>query len=218
MLHSKFSVGILGSGEVAKALGSGCLKYGYPVMLGSRDTQKLKSWHVDHPKAQLGSFSQAASFGEVVILAVKGLAASECLKAAGISNLEKKCIIDATNPIQADLPPKDGIVEYFTDHQESLLERLQKEFPQANFVKAFNSVGSPHMVDPKFEQGPPTMFICGDSQEAKNQCAQLIKDFGWELADMGTRRSARAIETLCILWCLRGFQENQWHHAFKLLK
>ncbi len=214
---AKFSVGILGSGEVAKALAFGCLKHGYPVMVGSRDPAKLEPWQQDNPNAKTGTFAAAAQFGEVLILAVKGLNAAEALELAAAKNFKGKCIIDATNPIQTNTPPKDGVLEYFTDHQESLLEKLQKQFPEANFVKAFNSIGSPFMVNPDFKGGPPTMFYCGDSAQAKAQTAALLKDFGWELADMGGRRSARAIETLCILWCMRGFKDNEWHHAFKLL-
>ena len=167
-----------------------------------------------NPKARVGDFAQTAAFGDVVVLAVKGTAASEALHAAG--NISGKIIIDATNPI-ADKPPVNGVLQFFTDLNDSLMEKLQREFPQARFVKAFNSVGAANMVDPKFAAGKPTMFICGNDPQAKATVRTIIDQFGWETADMGTAEAARAIEPLCILWCIRGFKENKWNHAFKLL-
>jgi hypothetical protein len=99
----------------------------------------------------------------------------------------------------------------------SLMEKLQNQFADAHFVKAYNSVGVPCMIDPKFEGGRPTMFICGNDADAKKQVAQINEQFGWETADMGTAEAARAIEPLCMLWCIPGFIRNDWMHAFKLL-
>ena len=59
------------------------------------------------------------------------------------------------------------MLKFFTTLDESLMERLQREFPAARFVKAFNSVGNALMVDPRFEGGKPTMFICGNDEAAK---------------------------------------------------
>jgi 8-hydroxy-5-deazaflavin:NADPH oxidoreductase len=108
-------------------------------------------------------------------------------------------------------------LKFFTSHDESLMERLQREFPSANFVKAFNSVGSALMVNPQFKGGKPTMFICGNSEAAKKSVGGILDQFGWEVADMGSAEAARAIEPLCMLWCLPGFLRNEWVHAFKLL-
>jgi predicted dinucleotide-binding enzyme len=98
------------------------------------------------------------------------------------------------------------------------MEQLQKQFTEARLVKAFNSVGAPFMVNPEFEGGKPTMFICGNDEDAKKTVARILDQFGWESADMGGAESARAIEPLCMLWCLPGFLRNEWSHAFKLLK
>ena len=97
------------------------------------------------------------------------------------------------------------------------MERSQRAHPRARFVKAFNSVGSEAMVRPKYVHGQPTMFVCGDDAAAKKTVAQLLERFGWETADMGGAVAARAIEPLCVLWCIPGFRENRWTHAFKLL-
>ncbi len=209
-------VGILGSGDVAKALAAGFLKHGHTVVMGTRDQAKLADWLAQQPGAQVGSFSEAAKSGELVVLAVKGSVALEALRAAGAVNLAGKPIIDATNPI-ADTPPINGVLKFFTSLDESLMERLQREFAAARFVKAFNSVGNPFMVNPQFKGGKPTMFICGNDEAAKQIVGGILDQFGWETADMGKAEAARAIEPLCMLWCIPGFLRNQWSHAFKLL-
>jgi hypothetical protein len=184
--------------------------------VGTRDAAKLAEWRGRHPKAHVGSFSQTAAFGEALVLAVKGTAAADALRAAGEANLAGKLVMDATNPI-ADKPPVNGVLHFFTTHDESLMERLQKEFPAAKLVKAFNSVGSARMVNPEFKGGRPTMFICGNDDNAKAAATWILDQFGWEAADMGRAEAARAIEALCMLWCIPGFLHNQWTHAFKLL-
>lgn len=210
-------VGILGSGDVAKALAAGFLEHGHDVMMGTRDPAKLADWLARQRGARAGRFSEAAQFGEVVVLAVKGTVALEALRAAGAENLTGKPIIDATNPI-ADAPPINGVLKFFTNHDESLMERLQREFTEARFVKAFNSVGNTLMVNPQFKGGKPTMFICGNDEAAKQTVRGILDQFGWETADMGQAEAARAIEPLCLLWCIPGFLRNQWSHAFKLLR
>ena len=209
-------IGVLGSGDVAKALGGGFVKHGHQVMLGTRDPKKLADWAKSNSGARVGSFADAAKSAELIVLAVKGSVAAEALKSAGESNLVGKPVVDATNPI-ADAPPVNGVLKFFTDLNESLMERLQRQFPNAHFVKAFNSVGSARMVNPKFKAGKPTMFICGNDEGAKKAVGKILDQFGWETADMGRAESARAIEPLCMLWCIPGFAKNQWNHAFKLL-
>jgi 8-hydroxy-5-deazaflavin:NADPH oxidoreductase len=209
-------VGVLGSGDVAKSLAGGLIKHGHQVMLGTRDAGKLKDFVAQHQGAQAGSFADAAKFGELVVLAVKGTVALDALKAAGGANLAGKPVIDATNPI-ADAPPENGVLKFFTDINQSLMERLQKAFPDAHFVKAYNSVGNARMVNPQFPGGKPTMFICGNDDKAKAAVRGINEQFGWETADMGKAEAARAIEPLCMLWCILGFTQNEWTHAFKLL-
>ncbi len=210
-------VGVLGSGEVAKTLASGFLNHGHDVVVGSRTPEKFAEWRVKNPKGATGTFAEAAAFGEALVLAVKGTAAVEVLKLAGEANLKGKTVMDAVNPI-ADVPPDHGVLRFFTTHDDSLMEDLQRKFPGAHFVKVFNSVGAPFMVDPHFPGGKPTMFICGNDEAAKKSVTKILDEFGWETADMGGAESARAIEPLCMLWCLPGFLRNEWTHAFKLLK
>ena len=209
-------VGVIGSGDVGKALASGFLKHGYDVTIATREPAKLVDWLSKNNNAKVASFSDTAKFGEIVVLAVKGTVVLEALRAASAQNLAGKTVIDATNPI-ADSPPVNGVFRYFTNHDESLMERLQREFPDAHFVKAFNSVGSPFMINPQFKDGTPTMFICGNNDAAKKTVREILDRFGWETADMGKVEAARAIEPLCMLWCLPGLLKNEWSHAFKLL-
>jgi predicted dinucleotide-binding enzyme len=209
-------VGVLGSGDVAQTLAAGFIKHGHQTMIGTRDKAKLADWHKANPGAQLGSFSDTAAFGEVVVLAVKGSAAVDVLRAAGSANLAGKLVIDACNPI-ADAPPVNGVLKFFTTLDNSLMEQSQKEFSTAHFVKAFNSVGAPQMVNPEFKAGKPTMFICGNDDDAKAVTTKILDQFGWETADMGKVEAARSIEPLCMLWCILGFTRNEWTHAFKLL-
>jgi 8-hydroxy-5-deazaflavin:NADPH oxidoreductase len=210
-------IGIIGSGMVGQTLAEGFLKHGYQVMIGTRDKSKLTEWKSKvKGDLSIGSFAEAAAFGNTIVLAVKGNVAKDALKLAGAENLKGKTIIDATNPI-ADAAPENGVLLFFSDINKSLMEELQSAVPQAHFVKAFNSIGSAFMVNPAFES-KPTMFICGNNEQAKKEVSEILRLFGFEAEDMGMVEAARAIEPLCILWCIPGFRENRWTHAFKLLK
>jgi predicted dinucleotide-binding enzyme len=215
MIMSKIAV--LGSGQVGQVLADGFLKHGHEVMRASRQPDKLAAWKNGVGlKASVGTFAEAAKWGDAALLAVKGGAALAVVEQAGLANLAGKLVMDATNPI-ADAPPQNGVVRFFTDLNESLMERLQKKAPDAHFVKVFNCVGNAFMVNPQFPGGPPTMFICGNDAGAKGQVRGFLEQFGWDTADMGSVEAARAIEPLCMLWCILGFTKNEWTHAFKLL-
>jgi predicted dinucleotide-binding enzyme len=218
MIAKKKKVGVIGSGVVGQVLAGGFVRHGFETMIGSREPDKLAGWASKAGSlAKIGTVQEAARFGDTVVLAVKGTAAEAAIRAAGTQALEGKVVIDATNPI-ADAPPTAGVIEFFTSLDESLMERLQKATPRARLVKAFNSVGNALMVNPKLPGGPPTMFICGDDASAKNQVTEILKLFGWEVEDMGAAAAARAIEPLCILWCIPGFLKNDWTRAFKVLR
>lgn len=210
--------GVLGSAVVGQTLAAGFLKHGHEAMIGTREPAKLAEWNKANPKARIGSSAEAAAFGEILVLAVKGGAAANALSGAGAANLKGKTVIDACNPI-AEAPPVHGVLQFTTGPNESLMEQLQKEFPDVHFVKAFNSVGAPGMVNPQYSGGiRPTMFICGNNDAAKKTVTGILDQFGWETADMGAVEAARAIEPLCMLWCVLGFTKNEWTHAFKLLR
>ena len=212
-------IGIIGSGIVGRVLGTAFLKEGYEVMLGSRDPQKeeMVNWKAANNNGKTGNFEQTAVFGEIIVLATGGAVTLDAVDLAGKVNFNSKTVIDATNPIQQG-PPENGVLKFFTDLNESLMEKIQQELPEANLVKAFNSVGSGLMYKPDFKGTEPSMFICGNNPSAKLTVTGILQKFGWETIDMGSASAARAIEPLCILWCIPGFLRNEWNHAFKLLK
>lgn len=211
-------IGIIGSAGVGQTLASGLKRHGYDVRIGSRSPQKLADFSAKSG-IQSGTFAEVAAWAEAIVLAVKGTAAVAALREAGATNLAGKTVMDTTNPI-AEAPPEDGVLKFFTSPNDSLMERLQATVPDARFVKVFNSVGSPLMVNPAFPGGAkPTMFYCGNDEAAKKIVARIIEQFGWEPADMGSAKAARAIEPLCQLWCIPGFRSNQWaSHAFHVLR
>lgn len=212
-------VGIIGSGQVGRVLATAFLKEGHKVMLGTRNISKedVVKWQKENKDGLLGSFQETAQFGDIIVLAVSGLVVEDAISLAGKEHFFEKIVIDATNPIAA-VPPDNGVLKFFTTLEDSLMERIQKILPDAKLVKAFNSVGNAYMYKPNFPAGTPTMFICGNDEEAKKTVTDILSSFGWETEDMGRAEAARAIEPLCILWCIPGFIRNQWTHAFKLLK
>jgi 8-hydroxy-5-deazaflavin:NADPH oxidoreductase len=211
-------VGVLGSGMVGMVLSDGFLALGYDVMRGTREPVKLAEWKDEAgARASVGTFAEAARHGELVVLAVKGDVAEMVLDLCGAESLAGKTVIDTTNPIAAK-PPVNGVLSYFTTLDESLMERLQQRVPAANFVKAFSCVGNALMVNPRLPGGPPTMFICGNRDAAKAEVREILDRFGWDTEDLGAAEAARAIEPLCILWCIPGFNHNRWTHALKMLR
>lgn len=212
-------VGIIGSGIVGRVLATAFLKEGHEVMLGTRDVSKeeVVKWKDSNKNGLTGIFEKTAQFGELVVLAVSGSVAKEALLLAGLDNLSGKTVIDATNPIAA-APPVNGVLQFFTGPNDSLMERLQQQAPDARFVKAFSCVGNAFMYKPAFPGGTPTMFICGNDDEAKKAVVQVLDSFGWETEDLGKAEAARAIEPLCILWCIPGMIGKGWGHALKLLR
>ena len=210
-------IGIIGSGNVGKTLALGFEKYNHTVTISSRTPEKLKEWKQSSGfKGDLGNFSQASTFGEILVLAVSGSAVEAVLKDIGQEPLQGKIVIDATNPIASE-PPVNGVLKFFTRLDDSLMEQLQRKYPDARFVKAFNCIGSAHMVEPDFGGIKPTMFICGNDATAKREVTVILTQFGFEVQDMGGVEAARAIEPLCILWCIPGLTKNEWNHAFKWL-
>ena len=212
-------IGILGSGVVGQVLASAFVKEGHQAMLGTRNPAKpeLVKWKKANDAVEVGTFSETAKFGELLVLAVEGAAAEKVIGLAGPGQFKGKVVIDTTNPI-AKQPPTNGVLHYFTSLEDSLMERLQKWLPEAKLVKAFSSVGNAHMYKPNFPDGKPTMFICGNDDTAKQTVTAILTAFDWETEDLGKVEAARAIEPLCMLWCIPGMLRNQWSHAFKLVK
>jgi predicted dinucleotide-binding enzyme len=211
-------VGILGSGNVGQALGRGLIARGHEVKMGSREknNEKGADWaKKEGARASTGDFGEAARFGEMVILATLWTGTENALQMAGAENLAGKVLMDVTNPLKAVPGAMPVLAVGLTD---SGGESVQRWAPNARVVKAFNSVGFMHMVDPQMPGGPPSMFICGNDVSAKEQVGEIVKSFGWEVVDVGGIAEARDLEPLCTLWLAYGAKTNTWGHAFKLLR
>ncbi len=209
-------VGVIGSGDVGRVLAGGLKQHGYEARLGSRSADKVAAFAAE-TGIGTGTFADVAAWGDALVLAVKGTAALETLHGIGAAAIAGKVVIDATNPI-AEAPPDGGVLRFFTGPNESLMEQLQRAFPDARFVKAFNCVGSRLMVNPVLAGGRSSMFICGNDAAAKADVTRLCEQFGHDVWDMGTAASARAIEPLSMLWCIPGFLQNDWYHALAMLR
>jgi predicted dinucleotide-binding enzyme len=208
-------IGVLGSGGVGTTLAAGFAAAGHELRLGTRSESKLAEWKKGAgAKVALGTFAEAAAFGDVVVLAVLGRAVEEVLELAGQANLKGKPLIDACNPLDFE----GGKPVLFVGHTDSLGERVQRLVPGAKVVKAFNTVGNAHMVQPSFPGGKPDMFICGNDDAAKAEVSELCRDLGWPTIDVGGIELSRALEELCILWCAYGIKNGSWNHAFALLR
>jgi len=211
-------VGILGTGDVGRALGRGFAQLGHQVKMGSRDAnnQKAKAWAAEAgPSASTGSFAEAAQFAEVAVMCTLWSGTENALRLAGAQNLAGKVLIDATNPLVfvQGSPPALALGQ-----SDSGGEQVQRWSPQARVVKAFNTVGHAHMFKPQFPGGPPDMFICGNDAGAKTTVTDILTAFGWNTIDIGGIDGARLLEPMCILWVLYGMRTNTWTHAFKLLR
>jgi len=215
---AKSKIGILGTGDVGKALGNGFVALGHDVKMGSRDAknEKAAAWAAKAgPHASAGTFAEAAKFADVAIIATNWSGTENALKLAGPDNLAGKTVIDATNPLVflPNAPPALAL-----GHTDSGGEQVQRWLPKSRVVKAFNIVGNAHMVNPQFPGGPPDMFICGNDAEAKETVAEILRTFGWQSIDIGGIEGARLLEPICILWVLYGIRSGTWNHAFKLLR
>ena len=209
-------IGIIGSGGVAQTLGSAFAAKGHNIRLGTRDVGKLAEWlESTGENASAGSFEEAAKFGDVVLIAVKGDVALPAIELAGRDNFKGKTVLDLTNPMDfsGGVPHK-----FVATVGNSLGEQMQSALPDAHVVKAFNTIGTSIMVDPKFGYDIATMFIAGNDENAKAETAKLIKEFGWDVEDLGGIEQSFFLEAFASLWVNYGFKSNNWSFAFKLLK
>jgi predicted dinucleotide-binding enzyme len=210
-------IGILGTGDVGKALGKGFITLGHEVKMGSRDAanEKALAWAREMgPQASVGTFADAAAFGEVAVLATLGEANKSVLRAAGPEALRGKVVIDATNPLDFS----GGLPKLVVPEGGSAGQQVQRLLPGAHVVKAFNTVGNAHMFRPDFPGGPPDMFICGNDEEAKRKVTAILTDFGWGTVDVGGIEAAHELEAMCMIWVLYAIHTKTWNHAFKLLR
>lgn len=207
-------IGILGSGVVGKALAEGFLRLGHEVMIGTRNPESLKEF-AEKNKVVIGNFEETAKFGDIIVFAVKGVEIESAIELAGEENFSEKVVIDTTNPLVVE----DNHPTMEIGYPESNGKTLQDKLPNAMVVKAFNTVPSHYMCNPKVEEGEPDFFYCGDDENAK----EIVKDFavqwGWkQFVDLGNIEESYLLEALAMIYILYGFKNNNWNHAFKLLR
>jgi 8-hydroxy-5-deazaflavin:NADPH oxidoreductase len=211
-------IGVLGTGRVGTTLGSGFLALGHEVRLGSRDrgNPRMLAWvAANGGRAGGGTFAEAAGFGELVVLATHGTAVESALATCCGEDLAGKVLVDTTNPLDFShgFPPRLAF-----GHSDSSGERVQRMVGSGRVVKAFNTVSSVHMVWPRFPDGPPSMFICGNDPAAKTTVAALCCDLGWSVVDIGDIAAARYLEPMCLVGFLHGARSGRWNHAFKMIE
>jgi Predicted dinucleotide-binding enzymes len=208
-------IGILGSGVVAQTLGTGFLKNGHEVRLGTRDAPKLAEWQEKAGEnASVGSFEDAAKFGDVVVVAVGGTVAVSAVEQAGVVNFDGKTTIDVTNALDFST----GAPKFAVIGGDSVAAQIQKAAPKANVVKAFNMISSTVMMDPKFGDEAATLFIAGDSDKAKAATTKLAEEFGWDVADFGGVDQAYYLEAFAFGFISYAFKSNDWARGFRFLK
>ena len=214
-------IGIIGSGDVGQRLADGFIEHGHTVKIGSRDPNQKKviEWVEKHDKegrASSGTFAEAASFGELNVLATSWAGTADAIRMVDPQNFAGKVVIDVTNTLDFSegMPPILAV-----GYTDSAGETVQRMLHNSKVVKAFNIVGNPHIVHPNFPGGPPTMFICGNDEDAKkNVIDNILTKFGWETIDIGGIEAARLLEPLALLWITHYFRTGTGDHAFKLLR
>ena len=210
-------IGILGSGTVGQTLAKGLLSLGHEVNVGTRDAVKLKGWlqQMNNPRVGVGSFADAAAFGEVIVLATHGLATTNAIDIAGKEKFKGKIAIDVTNPLDFS----SGAPKFVATLGNSLGENIQKHIPDAKVVKAFNIVNCNIIIDAKLQDGTADLFIAGNDLDAKKWVSELALQWGWNSCnDLGGIENSYWLETFAMLWIIHALKNNHWTHAFKLLK
>ncbi|HNN93786.1 MAG TPA: NAD(P)-binding domain-containing protein [Pseudomonadota bacterium] len=210
-------IGILGTGDVGRALGNGFVSLGCQVMMGSREAgnEKAAAWARGAGElASSGTFAEAAAFADIVVLATLWSGTENALRLAGAENLAGKILIDTTNPLSFG-PQGPSLA---IGHTDSGGESVQRWAAQAKVVKAWNIVGNPHMFQPSFPGGPPDMFIAGNDADAKVKVSEILAAFGWQVVDLGSIEMSRYLEPLAMVWIMTYFRTKSGNHAIKLLR
>jgi 8-hydroxy-5-deazaflavin:NADPH oxidoreductase len=207
------NIGVLGTGVVGQSVGGALAAQGHSVMIGTRDVQKalantektamgtpgFGAWHKDNQHIKVGTFAEAAKFGELLINAINGLGSLQALKTAGDENLGSKVLMDIANELDFSkgMPPK-----VLANTDRSLGEDIQAAFPNLKVVKTLNTMNAYVMVNPALVKGSDsTVFINGNDAGAKARVTEILKSFGWQdIMDLGDITASRGVEMLVAVW------------------
>jgi len=195
------NIAILGTGMVGDAIGTKLVSLGHKVMMGSRTTnnEKAVAWATRNGiLADSGTFSDAATFGDIIFNCTLGQISLEALQLAGRENLQGKILIDVANPLDFSkgMPPSLTIC-----NTDSLGEVIQRQFTDVKVVKALNTMNCQLMVNPGLLKDPGELFICGNDADAKTEVGSLLRSFGWKKTfDLGDISAARGMEQILPIW------------------
>lgn len=206
------NIGVLGTGVVGQVVGAALAAKSHQVMIGTRDVQKslantepnafgmpgFGAWAKEHPQLKVGTFAEAAAFGELIVNATNGLGSLAALELAGAANLSGKVLVDIANELDFSkgMPPRSLAADTL-----SLAEKIQAAFPEAKVVKTLNTMNAYVMVNPKLVAGDSTVFLSGNDAAAKATVSEILSGFGWtDILDLGDISSARGVEMLMPLW------------------
>ena len=178
----KPKIAVIGKGNVGGSIGQGLERTGYEVRLVGNDPPRVR---------------EAASWGEVIILAMPYAAVDEVIREMG-GAAAGKILVDASNALTPDFHLALG----FTT---SAAEELQKKAPSAKVVKAFNTVFAQHMASGQLKGTTLTLFVAGEDQDAKDKVVALGRDIGFNSVDAGPLKNARWLEALGYLNIQLGF-------------
>jgi predicted dinucleotide-binding enzyme len=210
-------IGILGTGMVGETLGKKFVELGHQVKMGSRtaNNESAAKWvQATGPNASQGTFGDAATFGEIVFICLKGAVFLDVAKTLNATALAGKVVVDVSNPLEFS----GGVMSLSICNTNSLGEEVQKVLPSAKVVKTLNIVNCDVMVDPA-KGGHPTMLVCGNDAEAKKQVTAFLKTMGWrDILDLGDIPKSRGTEMLLPLWLNLFGLFGSPHFGFKVVR
>jgi predicted dinucleotide-binding enzyme len=196
------NIAVFGTGMVGNTIGSKLISLGHNVMMGSRTAgnEKATAWAASQGiSASNGTYADAAAFGELIFNCTSGIGSMEAFKQAGAANINRKVVIDISNPLDFSkgMPPSLSVC-----NTDSLSEQLQREFPEAKIVKTLNTVNCNIMVNPAMLAGDHDMMLCGNDTDAKVTVKDILMNwFGWKTVhDLGDLTGARGMEMWLPLW------------------
>lgn len=211
-------VGVIGDTEAGQDIAAGLVELGHEVMLGGHDSDKdLKQWlkRVTSKTAKIGTTTEAANFGEIAVLATAWRASEDILQQIR-PELAGKIVIDITTPLEFE---DDGPPTLAFGHDISGGELVQQSLPDSHVVKTLNFLSHRHAMKPKYHDGKPSMFVCGNNASARSYVSELLSQMGWsDVTDIGGIEKSRLLEPLCALWIEYGLAHDTWDHAFAVLK